>query len=169
MPVAVNILRNVNLFVDGRGYAGVVDEVSPPKLTVKTEEFRAGGMDAPVEIDQGLEKLECTLKTAAIDAALLRQWGVAQGDLAPLTLRGALQSEDGAVKAAVVHVRGRVKEIDWGEWKPGEKAQMTAVVACRYYKLEIDGETVHEIDAENMIRTVDGVDQLAAQRAALSI
>lgn len=169
MPVAVNVLRNVNLFVDGRGYAGVIDEVSPPKLTVKTEEFRAGGMDGPVEIDQGIEKLECTLKTASIDAGLLRQWGIARGALAPLTLRGALQSEDGTVRAAVVQVRGRVKEIDWGAWKPGEKAQMTAVVACRYYKLELDGETVHEVDVENMVRIVDGVDQLAAQRTALGI
>ena len=169
MPVAANILRNVTLFVDGRGYAGAVDEFSPPKLTVKTEEFRAGGMDAPVEIDQGLEKLECTLKTSSIDAGLLKQWGVAQGAATPLTLRGALVSEDGTVRAAVVHVRGRVKEIDWGEWKPGEMAQMTAAVACRYYKLEIDGETVHEIDVENMIRVVDGVDQLEAQRTALGI
>ena len=52
----VDILRNVNLFVDGRGYAGRIDECIPPKLTVKTEDFRAGGMDGTVEIDQGLRR-----------------------------------------------------------------------------------------------------------------
>ena len=28
----VDVLRNVNLFVDGRGYAGTVEEVNLPKL-----------------------------------------------------------------------------------------------------------------------------------------
>lgn len=44
----VNILRNVNVFVDGRGYAGRAQEVTLPKLAVKTEEHRAGGLDAPI-------------------------------------------------------------------------------------------------------------------------
>ena len=34
------ILKNFNLFVDGRGYAGRVDEITLPKLTIKTEEFQ---------------------------------------------------------------------------------------------------------------------------------
>ena len=42
------VLKNMNLFVDGRGYAGRVDEIELPKLTLKTEEHRAGGMDVPV-------------------------------------------------------------------------------------------------------------------------
>ena len=45
------VLKNMNLFVDGRGYAGRIDEIQLPKLTLKTEEHRAGGMDLPVEID----------------------------------------------------------------------------------------------------------------------
>ena len=36
------VLKNMNLFVDGRGYAGRVDEIQLPKLTLKTEEHRAG-------------------------------------------------------------------------------------------------------------------------------
>lgn len=31
------ILKNFNVFVDGRGYAGKIDEVTLPKLTIKTE------------------------------------------------------------------------------------------------------------------------------------
>ncbi len=45
------ILRNFNVFVDGRGYAGKIDEITLPKLTIKTEEYRAGGMDIPINID----------------------------------------------------------------------------------------------------------------------
>ena len=38
------ILKNFSAFVDGRGYAGRVDEITLPKLTIKMEEYRAGGM-----------------------------------------------------------------------------------------------------------------------------
>ena len=165
----VDILRNISLFVDGRGYAGQVDECIPPKLTVKTEDFRAGGMDGTVEIDQGLEKLEATLQMSGVDRALLEQWGVTLAAMVPMTIRGALQSEDGTVRAAVIHLRGRIKEIDYGTWKPGEKVPMKAMVSVWYYKLEHGGATIHEVDVENMIRIVNGVDQLAEMRAALAI
>ena len=165
----VNILRNINLFVDGEGYAGRVDEVVLPKLTIKTEEFRAGGMDAPVEIDQGMEKLEATLTTSGIDKVLLERWGVVLGEHVPFTLRGALRDEDATVRPVVAHIRGRIKEIDFGTWKPGEKAPMKAMVAVRYYKLELEGAVLHEVDVENMIRIVNGVDQLAGVRSALGV
>ena len=165
----VNILRNVNLFVDGRGYAGRVAQVTLPKLTVKTEEHRAGGMDAPVELDMGLEKLEASWTMSSVDADLLRRWGLAAGETTPCVFRGALQSEGGGVVAAAATCRGLVKEIDYGDWKPGEKAELKATMAVRRYRLELDGETIHDIDVDNMVRIVDGTDQLAAQRQALGI
>ena len=43
------ILKNFNVFVDGLGYAGRVEEITLPKLTIKTEEYQGAGMSAPVE------------------------------------------------------------------------------------------------------------------------
>jgi P2 family phage contractile tail tube protein len=34
------ILKNFNLYVDGRGYAGRVEEITLPKLTITTIKFR---------------------------------------------------------------------------------------------------------------------------------
>ena len=163
------MLRNVNLFVDGRGYAGRVQMVQLPKLAVKTEEHRAGGMDAPVEIDMGLEKLEASWSMDSVDADLLRRWGLHAGEQTPCVFRGALQSEDGAVKAVAATCRGVLREVEFGDWKPGEKAALKCTMAVRRYQLEIDGETVHDIDVANMVRIVDGTDQLAEQRAALGL
>ena len=165
----VDVLRNIALFVDGRGYLGQATEVSLPKLAVKTEEFRDGGMDAPIEVDMGLEKLECSFSTSSISADLLKAWGLAPGELVPVTFRGVLESEDGTVKAIVARVRGQVKEIDWGAWKPGERAPLKCMVAVRYYELTIDGAQIHEIDVAGMKRVVDGKDRLAEHRAALGI
>ena len=168
MPVE-DILRNINAFVDGSGYAGKVDELALPKLTVKTEDIRAGGMDAPAKIDLGIEMLECSITTLGIDVALLKHWGVAAGEHVPFTFRGALQSEDGTVKAVVAEIRGKVTELDFGTWKAGERAPLKAMINCRYYKLEYDGEVIHEIDVDNFIRIINGTDQVEELRTALAI
>ena len=165
----VNLLKNVKLLVDGRGYAGQVAEVNLPKLNIKMEEHRDGGMDAPAEVDMGMEKLEADFSTSNIDAELLRSWGLAPGNLVPLTVRGALESEDGTVSPVTCQLRGQVKGIDHGTWKTGEKVPLKVMMAVRYYKYQHDGEDLIEIDVDNMIRMVNGVDRLAEQRAALGI
>jgi P2 family phage contractile tail tube protein len=164
-----DILKNMNLFVDGRGHAGKVDELNPPKMTLKTEEHRAGGMDVPVELDMGMEKMECDFSLSAFEKEVLKLYGLAPGKQIPLTIRGVLESEDGTVTPVIINLRGQVKELDYGSWKPGDKAQLKVMVALRYYKLTHGQDVIHEIDAEGMIRIINGTDQLANQRTALGL
>ncbi len=164
-----DILKNLNLFVDGRGYAGNVEELTPPKLTLKTEDFRNGGMDAPVEVEMGMDKLEASFSLTQYDAEVLKIFGLAPGNTKPLTFRGSLASEDGVEKPVVIQLQGMLKEVDQGSWKPGDKATLKGTVAVRYYKHTINGEVVHEIDVPNMIRIVNGVDQLAQTRKNLGM
>lgn len=162
------ILKNFNLFVDGRGYAGRAEEVSPPKLTIKTEEMRAGGMDAPAAIDMGMDKLEAGFNLVEYDSEVLKQFGLVSGNGVQLTLRGALV-DDTTTTPMIISLRGMFTEIDMGKFKAGDKATMQCNIACRYYKLEIDGNSIVEIDVDNMVRKIDGVDILAEIRSALGI
>lgn len=162
------ILKNFNLFVDGRGYAGRVEELTPPKLAIKTEELRAGGMDAPAEIDMGMEKIESTFTLIEHDPELLKQFGVVSGTAVALTLRGALV-DDTTTTPMVIRLQGMFKEIDFGKFKAGDKPAMQCSVTCRYYALEIGNKKIIEIDIDNMTRVIDGVDQMAEVRAALGI
>jgi P2 family phage contractile tail tube protein len=57
------------------------------------------------------------------------------GQLTPLTIRGAVISDDGTQTAVVVNLQGIVREMDPGNWKPGEKATLKVMLALRYYKL----------------------------------
>lgn len=164
-----DILKNLNLFVDGRGYAGNVEELTPPKLTMKTEEFRNGGMDAPVEIEMGMEKLEAGFSLTKYDAEVLKLFGLAPGNLKPLTFRGSVSSEDGTESPVVINLTGMLKEVDHGSWKPGDKTTLKGTVAVRYYKHTVAGVVVHEIDVPNMIRIINGVDQLAVTRKNLGM
>lgn len=106
------ILKNFNVFVDGRGYAGRVEEITLPKLTIKTEEYQGAGMSAPVEIDMGLEKLEMDLTFSEYDQELFKLFGLTNGSEFALTIRGALQGT-GNTLPVIINVRGYFKEMDF--------------------------------------------------------
>lgn len=165
-----NILRDVNLAVDGRGYAGQIEALELPKLKLKTEDVRAGGMDAPVAVQMGMEPLEWSFSLITLDPNVLRLWGLGPGQYANFTARGALQDEvTGATRAAVGTFQGQIVEFDPGSWKPGDKATSKFTVKLVYYRLQVGGDTVHEIDVLNYKRVVGGVDQLQELRAALGL
>jgi P2 family phage contractile tail tube protein len=164
-----DILKNMALYVDGRGYAGNVEELNLPKLTLKTEEFRNGGMDAPIEVDMGMEKLECEFTLTKFDKAVLKRFGLAAGQLTPLTIRGAIVSDNSVPLPVVVNLQGMLREVDFGSWKPGEKATIKIAVALRYYKLSHSGQVIHEIDVVNQVRMINGFDQLLAVRTILGV
>jgi len=164
-----DVLKNLTLFVDGRGYAGKVEEIELPKLTMKTEEFRAGGMDAPIEVEMGMEKLEASFTLNGYDKDVLSLFGLAPGKHKPLTIKGSLISEDGAERALIINLRGMVREMEMGSWKPGDKATLKVMMALSYYKLKHSGQVIYEIDPANMLRIIDGQDQLKQTRAHLGL
>ncbi|RKR02584.1 hypothetical protein C7446_2302 [Kushneria sinocarnis] len=166
---ARDIIKNMTISVDGRGYAGNVDEYTPPQLTLATEDYRGGGMDAPITLDMGMEALETSFVLSAYDADVLRQFGVAEGNQVPFVGRGALESYDGTVRATKHVMRGKITGVDRGTWTPGSKPTMTVTMRLDYYREEHSGETIHEIDVVNMVRTVNGTDRLAEIRDALGI
>lgn len=164
-----NVRKNLNLFVDGRGYAGQIEDFNPPKLTLATEDFRGGGMHAPVEITMGHEKLETDFSLICLDADILSKFSVVEGAQVQFTAREALESFDNTVTPVVHSMRGKIKEIDMGTAKPGEKATTRVSMTLTYYKLTHGARIVHEIDIPNMVWVKDGVDMLAAIRNAIGM
>lgn len=164
------ILKNMNLFVDGRGYAGKVDELSLPSLALKTEEHRAGGMDVPIQVDMGMEAMEMSCTLSDFDPDVFRSFGLLDSVGLPITVRGATQAQGSAtVTPVVVNVRGGWKTIDPGAWSPGNKNPLSLTCAASYFRLTIGGEDLVEIDAINMVRRINGVDQLEGQRTAIGL
>lgn len=163
------VLSNTNLFVDGVSFAGDVPSLTLPKLAVKTETYRGGGMAGEIEMDMGLEKLEAGWTTNGVRRESLKFFGLGDRTAANVVFRGAFKGLKGAVSAVAVTMRGGIKELDQGDWKAGEKAEIKHSMSLVYYKLEVGGRVVHEIDMVNNVRVIDGVDQLAAERAALGM
>jgi uncharacterized protein len=155
------ILKNMNLFGNGSTWLGLVMSVALPKLTRQTEDYRAGGLDAPVKLDMGMEALELEFTLSGMVPDALDGFGSA-------TIAGAYQQDDtGAVSAVEVVVRGRIQEIDMGDAKPGEKTEHKYKINATYYKLSIAGADKIEVDVLGMVMRVNGIDRLAEQRAAI--
>lgn len=160
------ILKNFNLHINGVGFAGLIDEAELPEIKIKMEEHRAGGMDAPYEIDMGQETMSAKLTFAEYLPAVLKALNTGQR----ITLRGALRRDtDGQVVPVLVELGGRVKSFTPGSWKAGDMAKSEHEVAVDYYRWNQSGEDLFEIDVVNMIRIIGGIDQLAAERAALAL
>ncbi|WP_350614728.1 phage major tail tube protein [Pseudomonas sp. HY7a-MNA-CIBAN-0227] len=162
-------LFNTNLFVDGINFTGDVPSLSLPKLTIKTDEYRGGGMAGPIEMAMGLEKLEASFVTKGVRRESLKYFGLADGSAFNAVFRGAFKGHKGAMTAVVVTLRGMLKEVDMGDWKAGDSAEIKHAVAVTYYKMEIDGRLIYEIDMINAVQVIDGVDQLAEMRTALGL
>lgn len=163
-------LKNMNLFIDGENYVGMIPEVSIPKLGRKMEGYRAGGLDAELMIDMGGEPIEFEWTAGGVIEQVYGQFGLPTIDGAQLRWAGAYQDDSSAQwKSVEITVRGRHQEIDPGTGKPGEDTAEKIKTVCAYYRLTIDGRDVIEIDVLNMVFAVNGVDRHAEMRAILGI
>jgi len=163
-------LKNFNLFNDGVSYLGQVPELTLPKLSRKMEDYVAGGMTGPIEIDMGNEKLELDWTAGGLLIDALKQYAATTHNAVQLRFAGAYQRDDSEdVDAVEVVVRGRHKEIEMGNAKVSDKTDHKYKTTCSYYKLTINGETVIELDFINGVEMVCGVDRTAEIRRAIGI
>jgi uncharacterized protein len=162
-------LFNMNMFVDGISFAGDVPELSLPKVTVKTEAYRGGGMDAEIDMDMGLEKLESSFSTNGVRKEAMKFFGLADQTAFNGSFRGSFKEQKGRFVGVIATIRGMLREVDPGSWKPGDKAEFKYAISPSYYKLEIDGQIIYEIDPVNAVRVINGVDQLQQVRSQLGL
>ncbi len=162
------ILRNCTIFVDRVSKIGQATEIELPVPKEKVEELRNAGMVMPIEIKLGYEKLDMKFKMTAFDPQVLKLFGLKIGDTREFMATGALVDEDGATHSAVAYVRGFLRETKADSWKPGDKKNENDYeVSVRYYKLEIDGENIIEMDPFSV--SIGGVSQTDDIRRALLV
>lgn len=162
-------LYNMNAFIDGISFNADITSVTLPKMAIKTVDHQAGGMDAPVEMDQGMEKMEASFAGKGVRTEALKFFGLSDQTAFNGVFRGSFKGQRGATTAVIATIRGMLKEVDAGDWKPGDAGEFKYSVACSYYKLEVAGRLMFEIDPVNCVRVINGVDQLASVRRDLGL
>ncbi|MEH0008070.1 MAG: phage major tail tube protein [Flavobacteriales bacterium] len=157
-----DFITQPSLYVDGTSYLGKVTEMVPPKITPKFREFLAAGMSSPIDIPLGqIEKMECEFTLGTYEKEMLKQVRVTPGGTVPLVMRAGVMKDDGSKGQVIITMRGHVKEIDRGTWKPDDDTTLKISMTLSYYKEVIDGETVLEADPLNYKIMSGGVDYLA--------
>jgi P2 family phage contractile tail tube protein len=167
--MARDVLKNINAFVNGVGFAGQVEDYNPPKQTLQTEDFKGGGMFAPLELTMGLEKLECDFSIISYDEGVLGDFTIVEGQQVSFTFRGFLESYDGTTNSVTHIISGKIKELDRGTWKSGEKSTLKISIAASYFQEMRGAVVITEIDVQNMIYISNGTDLLQAARNALGM
>jgi len=163
-------LKNFNLFVNGNNYAGLVEELTPPKVAIKSEEHRAGGMDGPIAIDMGMEELSLEFTLAEYDSDVLNATGILNAKETTFTLRGAINDDSSpSSDPVVITARGGISESDLGSWKSGDKTALKLTAKLKAYKLTVKGATIYDIDFMTLKRVIDGVDQMESIRANIGL
>lgn len=161
-------LVDMNLYGDGDSWKGQIAEMTIPKLVVKMEDWRGGGMLGPVPVDMGLDKVEFEFKAGGLFLEPLRHFGATTIDAAQLRFAGAYRNQQsGTVDFMEVVSRGRYSEVDFGTQKPGDDTETTYKAGCAYYKLSRNNSKLIEIDMLAGIFFVFGVDRYAEIREAL--
>ena len=157
-------IKNFNAFLDGATWVGRITEGKLPDLALKTDEFRGGGMHGSVDIVMGQDKMEAEVTLAEWDPQAINLWGQNKS----LVLRPAAQGEgDFSADAHIFTMMGRWNKITPDTLKVADTANLKMMCNVTYFKAENAGVQTVEIDVENMIHTVNGVDQMAAMRAAM--
>ncbi len=159
------ILRNAAMWLNEDVKVGQVAEMTVPPFKVKTDTLRNGGMVMEREVRMGYERENAKFKMTALDPAAINAINGMPGSDDTLMITGALVDEDGTVNNATCYLRGFLKGADFGNWKPGEKAETDYEFAWEYLKLEI-GDSVL-IEADDFDVTIGGVSQTGDIRSAL--
>ncbi|AQX19643.1 MULTISPECIES: phage major tail tube protein [unclassified Bartonella] len=165
-PRLPRALKHFNIYVDGIPYREKCDSVTLPSLNFVVESFRAGGMDVPVGIEMGMEELTLSMTVADCSDELLGLLGKPNIDI---SLRGAIQAQGAAEEGVVISMRGFCKGYEPGQWQPGAKSTTTINYTLNYFKYVQNDKEIVEIDAYNMVRKFNGVDQLAKHRELLGM
>ena len=162
------LFKGHNIFIEGYDLRGQIGDVERPKIALKMEEYRSGGMFGTAKVVQGLEALEMTITTSGYAAEVLRQFGgVMDGKV--IRFVGAVEKDDEVgFKKVSCEAAGRITEIDQGSNSAGENGEIKFKIDLVRYSESLDGKEILYVDVlQNKLR-VNGTDLYQGFGEALS-
>jgi len=152
-------ISNVNVFIDGIGHLGVVEEVKLPEIKQKLESVNVGGIERDIQTGI-LEKMEAEITLTEYSPVVYAAMAANITKGVPVVfICKAHIVQGGKKKGIIVIIAGDITVTD-NSLKGGETAKRTIKVSVRKYVSEIEGKQGAMIDVDNLIALIDGVDIL---------
>lgn len=160
-------INNFNVYQDtvtgNSRLMGVSNEITLPTFTLKSETLNlagfAGDLDSPTEGQFESAQVEIPFSNISKQSlALLEEDGKS------IIIRGAqefIDKETGKKEMVgrVITIKGMTKAVNFGTLTVGGYGNPSITKEVTYYKDEVDGETITEIDKINYKYIVNGVDK----------
>lgn len=172
MAMNVKKIFDASVYVNDKSKHGQASEVTCPDVSFVMNEYNALGMIGQVKLFNGIEAMEMSVKWQHIDndAQIALANPLKAVDITIFSSRaGYDNSGHTEEKKIAMYVRGFSTKHQGGSYKPREDSEFESTIAVFYYKLEVDGEEILEIDVMNNIFTVNGVDMLEERKSNLGI
>ena len=151
-------MKRVNLFVSGLGLLGLVKNVKLP--TVKTKKDVING----INVDSGLlEPMEFECELTDFNAAMLKE----ASKLSEATLKVKGEYLNNNTNAKFTATLGGSLDVEMDSLEDGKEFAQKVKMYVNVYNLELDGETIYDIDLQNVIAKIGGKDIYEATRSAV--
>ncbi len=172
MGATVNRLVNANVYVEGKSRQGQAEEVTLPMVKVKMATHKGLGMISEFDLPSGLDKMEAKIKWAGVYPEVMAMLAD------PFTkrqimMRGSLETYDGVGRTkeapVIATMMATAKETGLGAVKANDGTNGETALSVFYFKLEMDGKVIVEVDVHNTKWEVDGKDMLAGFKGNLGV
>ena len=164
-----SIIKDCSVKINGNDKVVGIAEFPLPDITFKEEEINVLGLGTIKEVIVSmLEAMSTSIKFLGVDKTALK---LRAGKGINLVLAAAIQvldENDNATEIGLfANVKGTIKTHKLGTVGQNGKLEPEIEVNLSYFKLEIDGSILYEIDQRNRILIVDGEDLRAGINAII--
>ncbi|MBP3261089.1 phage major tail tube protein [Pseudobutyrivibrio sp.] len=159
-------INNFNLYQgtasESSKLLGVTAEVTLPNFQYVSETLNMAGMAGEID-DPSAGQLQSSTIEIPFSNISRENIDLARNDQIPLIMRAAqemINKDTGAkeYKGRVITVKGMTKAINYGSLQKNGYGNPSITKEVTYYKEEIDGEVITEIDKINGICKINGTD-----------
>lgn len=169
--ININRLVNASVYSSGNSLLGRVEEIQLPAVKAKSVDVKALGLIMDLEVPSGFEKMTGKMKWNAVYASLIEEFG-SPFTTKQIQVRGNLETYDSTGRtgeaSVVAFLTIRFKDVLPGlTLKQNDNPEQESEFSCSYYRLEIDGVRMLEVDAFANIFFVKDRDVLAQYRINL--
>jgi len=172
MALTIQKVFDANVYINNVSKHGQASEITCPQVNYMMNDYTALGMIGTLPLFNGIEAMEATFKWTYLDNdAQMDMSDPFQAVEIMVRSSKAIYENGGLVEEQpiVIFMRGTGKQHQGGTFASKTDVETESVLAVNYYKLEIDGEEIIEIDVISNIFKINGEDMLAERRANLGI
>jgi len=172
MALTINKVFDANVYVNNASKHGQASEITCPDVNYIMNDYQSLGMFGTARFPNGIEGMEATFKWTYPDndAQIAMSNPFKAVDIMVRSSK-AVYDNGGLVEELpiAVYMRGFPTKHPGGSFKGKEDVELESTLAVNYYKLEVDGDEIIEVDAINNIFKIDGEDVLEERRTNLGI